>query len=94
MYKNKLRFDFAVFDKNNILIALIEFDGRQHFIYEESSNWNNSYEDFLENQYRDQLKNEYCIKNNYKLLRIPYYELSIIEQKLKGFLDESSETIL
>ena len=26
--KKKLRFDFAIFDKNNKLIKLIEFDGR------------------------------------------------------------------
>ena len=69
--KNKklLRFDFAIFNMDNTLSHLIEFDGRQHTeIY---TPWN-SIETLEERQYRDELKNLYCQENNIKLIRIPY----------------------
>ena len=41
--KNRpLRFDFAIFNQSNGLFCLIEFDGRQHYEYDE--NWNKSFE--------------------------------------------------
>lgn len=61
----KRYFDFAILDKNNNLIKLIEFDGPQH--YDKKYNW---YSD--EQVKRDQEKNEYCKKNNIELIRIPY----------------------
>ena len=69
--KGKLRFDFAIFNKENQLICLIEFDGSQHYIEEQSG--------YLAGQYneihrRDTLKNEYCLQNNIKLYRICYNE--------------------
>lgn len=75
----KLRFDFAIF-KNNSLYELIEFDGRQHFDGPDGT-WKNSYS--LEDlQIRDNLKNEYCKKNNIKLVRISYKQLSKLDLKL------------
>lgn len=65
----KLRFDFAIFDKNNQLYELIEFDGRQHT--NDYTPWN-SKETLEERQHRDQIKNDYCNKNGIKLIRIPY----------------------
>lgn len=69
-----LRFDFAIFNQQNELIQLIEFDGRQHFAGPDGA-WTHSYskEELQEN---DKRKNEYCQKHNIKLLRIPYYEIS------------------
>lgn len=65
----KLRFDFAIFDKQGNLYELIEFDGRQHNnIY---TPWDSN-ETMQDRQFRDNLKNEYCLKNNIKLIRIPY----------------------
>ena len=77
--KVKLRFDFAIFDKNNNLSHLIEYDGEQHFRYTQNG-WNNkiNYERTIRN---DNLKNEYCIKNNIKLLRISYLEQNNITLK-------------
>lgn len=72
----KLRFDFAIFTKNNELKFLIEFDGRQHFDGPEAK-WTNS-DSLAEIQYRDNLKNEYCKKNNILLKRIPYTDIKII----------------
>lgn len=79
----KLRFDFAIF-KENKLYCLIEFDGRQHFSYDK--NWNISYEEFLQLQERDQLKNQYCLDNNIKLYRLSNYDT--IKDDLKNILGE------
>ena len=60
------RFDFAIFN-NNQLFCLIEYDGRQHIKYDK--NWKMQEEDFKRLQYIDDLKNNYCIKNNILLYR-------------------------
>lgn len=62
-----LRFDFAILDKQQNVIRLIEFDGIQHF----------ENVDFFQNKnikYRDTLKNQYAKDNNIPLVRIPYYK--------------------
>ena len=64
---NPLKFDFAIIDNNSILF-LIEYDGIQHFTIR---GWNDE-EHLKQNQYNDELKNQYCKKNNIKLLRIKY----------------------
>lgn len=77
--KGRLRFDFAIFDNNNNLIELIEFDGRQHT--NDYTPWN-SLETLEERQHRDNLKNDYCQKNNIKLIRIPSEQRDNITLKL------------
>lgn len=68
------RFDFAIFDNNNKLQYIIEFDGSQHFV-EARGKW--KYKRTLEDiQHIDEIKNNYCRKNNIKLKRIPYFNLS------------------
>lgn len=67
IYKSKLKYDFAIFNNNNELIRLIEFDGPQHF--DLTNKWYNE-----ENEARDIMKNSYAISNNYPLVRIPYSE--------------------
>jgi translation initiation factor IF-1 len=71
-----LRFDFAVL-KSGDLQCLIEYDGEQHF--------HNIYgEDTLSiTKYRDNLKDDYCLKANIKLIRIPYWELNKIQEILE-----------
>lgn len=66
-----LRFDFAIFDNNNNLSYLIEFDGKGHYT-EPTGNWTNY--SLEEIQARDQQKNEYCLLHNILLKRIPYTE--------------------
>ena len=61
-----LRFDFAIF-KDGQLTHLIEFDGIQHF-----DKNNNFYGESTVKH--DQMKNDYCIKNNIKLIRLTNYE--------------------
>lgn len=59
------RYDFYLPQFN----ILIEYDGEQHFSIVEA--WGGK-EGFLERQKKDKIKNEYAIKNNYILIRIPY----------------------
>ena len=63
------RFDFAIFDNQDNLIRLIEFDGEQHFINRTHFGRNNAYE--ITKQ-RDEEKNEWAEMNKIPLKRIPY----------------------
>lgn len=60
-----LPFDFYLSDYN----MCIEYDGRQHFDIIEIWGGELEYEKIV---FRDSIKTEYCLKNNIKLLRIPY----------------------
>lgn len=77
-----LRFDFALFQEN-ILIGLIEFDGRQHVTGPEAS-WTQS--DSLEEiQERDKQKDEYCKLHNIPLLRLTQKDFSDLENIIQNF---------
>jgi hypothetical protein len=67
--KNPLLFDFAVYDKNNNLMFLIEWDGEQHFRPKQRTG---GVERLRLIQKRDSIKNEYCKQNGLKLLRLKY----------------------
>lgn len=65
-----LPFDFY-FPYHNLCI---EFDGRQHF-----ENGRGHFKESLKNiQFRDSIKNSYCLKNNIRLIRIPYFKIKEI----------------
>lgn len=73
---NPARFDYYVDNS-----YLIEYDGEQHFEEKDP----NYFRDTLEKrQEHDNYKNNWCKENNIKLIRIPCYELSKINQ-LKDF---------
>lgn len=76
--KGYLKFDFAVFDNNDKLQCLIEYQGLQH--YEE---WKKSkIADSLETrQRRDNIKRKYCKDNNIRLIEIPYYDFSKLNKE-------------
>lgn len=77
--RNKsLRFDFAVLDDNNVLLFLIEFDGRHH--YEKAKG--KLGDGFEKQKEHDALKDSYCMANNIKLIRIPYWKYKNIEKIL------------
>lgn len=65
-----LPFDFAIFDKNDNLILLIEFNGLQHYYQYE----NTYYDDLDETKRRDQIKIDYCRQNHIELMVISYRE--------------------
>ena len=77
-YINVLRFDFAIM-RNNEPIYLIEYNGRQHY---ESVEYFGGEEQFELNKLRDQIKDDYCKKNNIPLLKLPY-TLTVEEIKEK-----------
>lgn len=63
------RFDFAIFNKYNELIKIIEYDGEQHF--KKIPHWGG--EEQLEyRQIVDEIKTSYCNQHNIPLLRIKY----------------------
>ena len=64
-YKNKLRFDFYIPD----LKSCIEYDGIQHF---ESIRYFGGKRALNLQKTKDQIKNEYCYKNNIKLIRFKF----------------------
>lgn len=68
--KKQLRFDFGVYNGNDELLYLIEFDGIQHF--NATGGWNDE-QNHEETKRRDAIKNNYCLVNNIPLIRIPYY---------------------
>lgn len=66
-----LRFDFAVFDDNNELEFLIEYQGIQH--YEPKSKFG-GFAGLRKQQYNDMKKREYCKKHQIPLVIIPYWD--------------------
>lgn len=68
-----LRFDFAIFDENNNIKCLIEFQGRQH--YKIASDYRDSEENLALRQKRDEIKRQYCKAHNLRLIEIPYTDL-------------------
>ena len=68
--KKQLRFDFGVYNDNNELQYLIEFDGIQHFGFTEG--WNDE-QNYKDTKRKDSIKNNYCFINQIPLIRIPYY---------------------
>lgn len=66
-----LRFDFAVFDDNDQLQFLIQYQGIQH--YKPKSVFGGM-SGLRKQQFYDMEKREYCKKHNIKLILIPYWD--------------------
>ena len=67
----KLRFDFAIFDDDGDLICLLEYQGEQH--YKPIKKFGGR-KGLARQQYNDNLKRQYCLRNNIKLISIPYFD--------------------
>lgn len=76
-----LRYDFAIFDDNDNLKALVEFDGEQHF--QEAGSYFNEKGQV---QVHDNLKNKYALTNRIPLLRIPFTDCYKIDAILDDWL--------
>lgn len=81
-----LRFDFYIIYNNSPII--IEYDGEQHFKYNKKFFKTNS--DWLKYKENDRRKNSYCLANNIKCYRIPFWEIS----HLSSFSDLINEKFL
>jgi hypothetical protein len=77
VYKNKMQFDFFLPNFN----ICIEYDGKQHF---EPIEYFGGIESLDKQKHKDFIKNEFCSKNNIRLIRIPYYEYNNIEKILES----------
>lgn len=80
-----LRFDFYLPNQK----VAIEFDGEQHFKPVNFNGISNkeAQKSFEICQNRDAYKNQHCIDNNIKLIRIPYWDIDSIEEILKKELN-------
>ena len=83
---NLLKFDFFLTEYN----AVIEVDGEQHYRPVAFGGKNHiAIEEFNNNKKHDFIKNEYCKKNNIKMLRLPYFdfdEKELYKEKLQTFI--------
>lgn len=81
-------FDFAIFDDENNLKALIEYNGEQHYKYYTNKNtWNNK-ENFLKVSKRDEEKRQKCKDFQIKLYEISYQKFDILEKIIYNILTE------
>ena len=71
----RLRFDFIIYNDDGTINRFIEFDGNQHKTGMWGGSWSNS-ETLDIIQERDIIKNEFCLKHNYILVRLPYYTIN------------------
>jgi len=69
----RLPFDFYLTKQN----VCIEYDGEHHY------GLGIRCENFDEIKMRDNIKNDFCEKNNIKLIRIPYWDINNIEKILE-----------
>lgn len=83
----KLRFDFYIPSKR----LLIEYNGSQHYYSGTNQGWNTP-EENKKLKYRDNIKKEWCKKNNYNLHIIPYTESSKIDNNyIQNILSQYNE---
>ncbi len=81
--RTQYRYDFAVFNNDNSLYCLIEYQGNIHF-KPTPGGWN-TIENVLDCQRRDKIKYDYCINKGIKLYYITYEEN--IQEKLREILN-------
>ena len=71
-----LRFDFVVFDDDNNIDFIIEYQGRQH--YEASSKFGGK-RGLYQQQHNDNKKRRFCALHDFTLIEIPYTEENLID---------------
>lgn len=76
-----LPFDFAIFEEGQ-LKYLIEYDGIQHFKPKSFGSEKNKDKNFKLLKESEEIKNKFCVENNIKLIRIPYFEFVNIDKIL------------
>lgn len=89
--KRPLVFDYAIFkdSEKTQLWFLIEYDGELHYRpHMATSNEEARTEKFKQQQKYDAIKDQYCLKNNIPLLRIPYWEKKNINIIITDFINK------
>lgn len=78
-------FDYAIFDNENNLHLLLEYDGIQHEI-----GWDNDENSLLIIQEHDKFKTQYCLDKNIPLVRISHRDYNKLNEKyFKDLLKEN-----
>lgn len=75
--KRALRFDFVIYNEDGTINRIVEFDGRQHTQGPDTEYWGHSSDTLETIKERDNIKNQFCLKHNYILVRIPYTKTEI-----------------
>ena len=75
--KRALRFDFVIYNEDGTINRIVEFDGRQHTQGPDTEYWGHSSDTLKTIKERDNIKNQFCLKHNYILVRIPYTKTEI-----------------
>lgn len=88
---SKLKYDFGIYDENNNLLGLIEYDGIQHFQPVEYFGGIDAF-DYL--QECDTIKWQYTTDNNIPFLRIKYSDKSQIIEILDRWIGEITNACL
>jgi Protein of unknown function (DUF723) len=79
-YKSKLKFDFFIPSKN----LCIEYNGLQHYKLVPFFGGERYFDEILK---RDKIKEDYCLKNNIKLIKIKYNtDKSIVREIILSYL--------
>ena len=86
--KKPLRYDFGIFNNQNQLIALIEFNGKQH--YQQVKNFQKTHQDFEKQKEYDRIKISASLARGIPLYIIPYTE----EEQLFGPADIFQERFI
>lgn len=86
--KNPLPFDFAVFNDDNTIKCLIEYQGIQHY---KKTGYFKGEEKLKYTKKNDNIKEEFCKKNNYNLIIISYEDYPYIEKIIKECLGTFEE---
>ena len=68
-------FDFAIFNDDNDLIMVIEYDGTQH-----DYGWGGQENSLDIIKKRDSFKEQYCLSNNIRLIRISHKDYNKIDK--------------
>lgn len=83
----QLKFDFAIFNVDNSIKYLLEYDGEFHYkpiLCYKDEPITLAQKRLNKQQRYDQLKNEYCYSHNINLIRIPYWNFDKIEHILNS----------
>ena len=70
-----LRFDFVIFDDDNNIDFLIEYQGKSHY---EASNKFGGKRGLYQQQYNDNQKRRFCALHDLRLIEIPYTEENLV----------------
>lgn len=83
-----LRFDFAIYDKNNILVCLIEYQGQQHYypVCFGGMSLEQAESNFAISIKRDEIKEKFCIRNEICLIKLNYKQYGKLNEILLELL--------